>query len=333
MCCTFGDLTDVTWWRELDLPVRTIIGRDGRMSRETPPWLAGDGAAAAYEDLAGKTAFSAREAWSRCCARAATSRATRRRRTRMANFYENGDKPLEIVATRQWYIRNGGREPELRADAGRARRRDHLAARRTCGTATTTGSNGLNGDWLDLAASASSACPSRCGTRSTSDGEPDHDHPLLPREDELPVDPSTDAPQGYDEAQRGKPGGFVGDPDVMDTWATSSLTPHIAGGWETDPDLFERVFPMDLCTQAHDIIRTWLFSRVVRAHFENGTVPWTPRDDLRLRARPRPQEDVEVEGQRRRPDRDAREVRLRRGALARRHGAARAWTRRSTRAR
>jgi hypothetical protein len=61
----------------------------------------------------------------------------------------------------------------------------------------------------------------------------------------------------------------------MDTWATSSLTPQIAGGWEEDPDLFERVFPMDLCTNAHDIIRTWLFSRVVRAHFENHAVPWS----------------------------------------------------------
>ena len=70
-------------------------------------------------------------------------------------------------------------------------------------------------------------------------------------------------------------GGFVGDPDVMDTWATSSLTPHIAGGWEDDEDLFARVFPMDLATQAHDIIRTWLFSRVVRSHLENGVAPWT----------------------------------------------------------
>ena len=61
----------------------------------------------------------------------------------------------------------------------------------------------------------------------------------------------------------------------MDTWATSSLTPQIAGGWERDPDLWQRVFPMDLCTHAHDIIRTWLFSRVVRAHFENHTVPWS----------------------------------------------------------
>ncbi len=82
-------------------------------------------------------------------------------------------------------------------------------------------------------------------------------------------------PPGFTEAQRGEPGGFLADPDVLDTWATSSLTPQIVCGWERDPDLFARTFPMDLRPQGHDIIRTWLFSSIVRAHLEHGVAPWT----------------------------------------------------------
>ena len=273
MCCTFGDLTDVTWWRELDLPVRTLIGRDGRMSRETPAWLAGDTAAAAYEELKGKTVFSAREAVVAQLRESGDLDGDPTPTMRMANFYENGDKPLEIVATRQWYIRNGGRDADLRTELVEDGARitwlpEHMRHR------YDNWVSGLNGDWL-ISRQRYFGIPFPVWYPLDEHGEPDHDHPLLPREEDLPLDPSTVAPQGYDEAQRGQPDGFIGDPDVMDTWATSSLTPHIAGGWETDPDLFERVFPMDLCTQGHDIIRTWLFSRVVRAHFENGQVPWS----------------------------------------------------------
>jgi valyl-tRNA synthetase len=133
---------------------------------------------------------------------------------------------------------------------------------------------GLNGDWL-ISRQRFFGVPFPVWYPLDDDGQPLHDQLIAASEDSLPVDPSQDVPPGYDESQRGQPGGFVGDPDVMDTWATSSLTPQIAGGWERDPDLWSRVYPMDLCTQAHDIIRTWLFSRVVRAHFEDGTVPWS----------------------------------------------------------
>ena len=75
--------------------------------------------------------------------------------------------------------------------------------------------------------------------------------------------------------QRGEPGGFTGDPDIMDTWATSSLSPQIAAHWEDDPDLFARLFPMDLRPQAHDIIRTWLFYTVLRAELQHDSLPWT----------------------------------------------------------
>jgi valyl-tRNA synthetase len=107
-------------------------------------------------------------------------------------------------------------------------------------------------------------------------GEPDYDHPLLPREAVLPIDPSTDVPDGFTADQRNQPNGFAGDPDVFDTWATSSLTPQIAGCWEeADSDLFTRVFPMDMRPQAHDIIRTWLFATVVRSHYEHDATPWS----------------------------------------------------------
>ena len=191
----------------------------------------------------------------------------------MTNFYEKGDKPLEIVATRQWYIHNGGRDAALRGEMlERGAEVTWLPAHMKHRYDNWVG--GLNGDWL-ISRQRFFGIPFPVWYPLDAEGEPDYDHPLLPREEELPIDPSTRAPQGYTEDQRGKPGGFIGDPDVMDTWATSSLTPQIAGGWESDDDLWQRVFPMDLCTQAHDIIRTWLFSRVVRAHFENHAAPWS----------------------------------------------------------
>jgi valyl-tRNA synthetase len=272
MCCTFGDLTDVTWWRELNLPVRTLIGRDGRMSRETPEWLSHEPAAAAYEDLKGKTAFSAREAVVARLRESGDLEGEPTPTQRMTNFYEKGDKPLEIVATRQWYIRNGGRDAAVR-DEMLARGAEIAWSPAHMKHRYDNWVGGLNGDWL-ISRQRFFGIPFPVWYPLDAEGEPDYDHPLLPREEELPIDPSTRAPQGYTEDQRGKPGGFIGDPDVMDTWATSSLTPQIAGGWESDDDLWQRVFPMDLCTQAHDIIRTWLFSRVVRAHYENHAAPW-----------------------------------------------------------
>ena len=133
--------------------------------------------------------------------------------------------------------------------------------------------NGLNGDWC-ISRQRFFGVPFPVWYPLDAQGRIDYGHPLMPADEDLPVDPSTDTPPGYRADQRGVPNGFAGDPDVMDTWATSSLTPQIACGWMEDPDLFARTFPMDLRPQAHDIIRTWLFDTVLRSELEHGQLPW-----------------------------------------------------------
>ncbi|GAB3701655.1 valine--tRNA ligase [Mariniluteicoccus flavus] len=269
MCCTFGDLTDVTWWRELQLPTRTVIGRDGRLLRETPEWLTHP---EPYAELAGKTTFSAREALVAMLRESGDLDGEPKKTERKANFFEKGDKPLEIVSTRQWYIRNGGRDEALKQDL-LARGEELAWVPEHMKHRYDNWVGGLNGDWL-ISRQRFFGVPFPVWYTLDADGEPDYANPITAAEDTLPVDPSSDCPPGFTEDQRNQPGGFVGDPDVMDTWATSSLSPQIACGWERDPELFALTFPMDMAPQAHDIIRTWLFSRVVRSHFEHGSLPW-----------------------------------------------------------
>jgi len=273
MVCTFGDATDVTWWRELSLPTRTVVGRDGRL--RPVPWgergwesLDPAGAAAAYAELEGRSVTQARARIGGLLRGSGDMVGEPKEITHPVKFYERGERPLEIVSSRQWYVRTLDLRERL-LQRGRQLRWHpaHMVHRYEAWV------EGLTGDW-NISRQRFFGVPFPVWYAVGDDGTPDHDQPILPAEDALPIDPSSDVPAGYREDQRGVPGGFVGDPDVMDTWATSSLTPQIAGGWVDDPDLFAQVFPMDLRPQAHEIIRTWLFSTVVRAELEHGCLPW-----------------------------------------------------------
>ena len=272
MICTFGDLTDVIWWRELQLPTRSIVGWDGRIVDEPPPGLDGEGAGAAWAAITGKTVKQAHRAMVEALEASGDLLGEPKAITHAVKFYEKGERPLEIVTTRQWYIRNGGRDQSLRGsllERGRelAWHPEYMRSRYESWV------EGLNSDWL-ISRQRFFGVPFPVWYRLDDNGAPRYDAPLLPPEDRLPVDPTSDAPDGFGEEQRGKPGGFMADPDIMDTWATSSLTPQIACGWEEDDALFASTFPMDLRPQAHEIIRTWLFSTLTRAHLEFGALPW-----------------------------------------------------------
>jgi valyl-tRNA synthetase len=273
MICTFGDVTDVTWWRELDLPLRVVVERDGTLGARRfgdPGWESEDPERAnvAMAELAGLPIPKARRRVTELLRDAGRLIGDPQPVRHVVKHYEKGERPLEVITSRQWFVST-------------LRYRDRLLARGEellwhppyMGARYRSWVENLNTDWC-ISRQRFFGVPFPVWYHLDDLGRPDHADPIVPDEGVLPIDPQDEVPPGFEPAQRGVPGGFAGDPDIMDTWATSSLSPQIAGAWEDDPDLFERVFPMDLRPQAHDIIRNWLFYTVFRADLEHGSLPW-----------------------------------------------------------
>jgi valyl-tRNA synthetase len=248
------------------------VQRDGRLRPVTwgePGWESIDAVSAqrTYDELAGKTVKQAQARVVELLRDGGGMEGEPRPITHPVKFWENGTRPLEIVTSLQWFIRYPPKDELLARGKELTWWPDFMRVR------YENWVNGLIGDW-NITRQRFFGVPFPVWYPIDADGAVDFLAPIFATEDMVPVDPTTACPPGYDEAQRNQPSGFAADPDVMDTWATSSLTPQIATGWVDDPDLFERTFPMDMRPQAHEIIRTWLFTTIVRSHYEHNALPW-----------------------------------------------------------
>jgi valyl-tRNA synthetase len=281
MVCTFGDLHDVEWWKTSGLPLKQIIGRDGRMlsvNYGTTPFHSTnpEKAQGFYQQLVGLSTKQAqkkmveilRDPLSGVANRGPALVGEPKAIMHSVKFYEKGDRPLEFVPTRQWFIKVLDAKKELLEQGKKIHwHPEHMRYRYEHWV------EGLNIDWC-ISRQRFFGVPFPAWYKLDGQGQPNFEEVIFASQDMLPVDPMQTPPPGFNESQRGQANGFIGDPDVMDTWATSAVTPQIASHWEEDKTRHNKLFPMDIRPQAHDIIRTWAFVTIAKAWMHHQEIPW-----------------------------------------------------------
>lgn len=270
MVCTFGDAADVAWWKTSGLPLRQIIGRDGcllnvEFGKGAFESLDCEKANQVYSCVAGLSTKQAREKIVAMLRDEGCLSCEPRPITHMVKFYEKGNRPIEFVTSRQWFVQLQDKKDELLAAGRKIKwKPQHMQTR------YEEWVKGLNQDWC-ISRQRFFGVPFPVWYKLDANGNPDYNNPIVADINQLPVDPMIDVPEGYTEAQRNQPNGFVGDKDVMDTWATSALTPQIALDHCPNHKLS---LPFDIRPQAHDIIRTWAFYTIAKALMHENTIPW-----------------------------------------------------------